>query len=121
LLVNWICNASSARPTTKALWSIGYRKRAKKPSPLSSTQPGCRFAPSRYWTRSRHWTSRFAEVHITNIHRRDALYQTSLVSLAATGVICGFGAFGYEFGVARASPPRGGCTFTLNFRFHHNT
>ena len=37
-----------------------------------------------------------AEVHITNIHRRDALYQTSLVSLAATGVICGFGAFGYE-------------------------
>jgi 3-dehydroquinate dehydratase II len=37
-----------------------------------------------------------AEVHITNIHRRDVLYQTSLVSLAATGVICGFGAFGYE-------------------------
>jgi 3-dehydroquinate dehydratase-2 len=37
-----------------------------------------------------------AEVHITNIHRRDALYQHSLVSLAATGVICGFGPFGYE-------------------------
>ncbi|WBY02829.1 3-dehydroquinate dehydratase [Ramlibacter tataouinensis] len=37
-----------------------------------------------------------AEVHVTNIHRRDALYQQSLVSLAATGVICGFGAFGYE-------------------------
>jgi len=37
-----------------------------------------------------------AEVHVTNIHRRDALYQHSLVSLAATGVICGFGAFGYE-------------------------
>lgn len=37
-----------------------------------------------------------AEVHLTNIHRRDPLYQTSLVSLAATGVICGFGAFGYE-------------------------
>ena len=37
-----------------------------------------------------------AEVHITNIHRRDALYQDSLVSLAATGVICGFGPFGYE-------------------------
>jgi 3-dehydroquinate dehydratase II len=37
-----------------------------------------------------------AEVHITNIHRRDPLYQHSLVSLAATGVICGFGAFGYE-------------------------
>jgi 3-dehydroquinate dehydratase-2 len=37
-----------------------------------------------------------AEIHVTNIHRRDALYQHSLVSLAATGVICGFGAFGYE-------------------------
>jgi 3-dehydroquinate dehydratase II len=37
-----------------------------------------------------------AEVHLTNIHRRDPLYQHSLISLAATGVICGFGAFGYE-------------------------
>lgn len=37
-----------------------------------------------------------AEVHITNIHRRDSLYQHSLVSLVATGVICGFGPFGYE-------------------------
>jgi len=33
---------------------------------------------------------------VTNIHRRDLLYQHSLVSLAATGVICGFGTFGYE-------------------------
>lgn len=36
-----------------------------------------------------------AEVHITNIHKRDPLYQHSLVSLAATGVICGFGPAGY--------------------------
>ena len=40
-----------------------------------------------------------AEVHITNIHRREALYQQSIISLAATGVICGFGIFGYEMGV----------------------
>lgn len=40
-----------------------------------------------------------AEVHITNIHRRDALYQHSLVSLAATGVICGFGPYGYEMAI----------------------
>jgi 3-dehydroquinate dehydratase-2 len=40
-----------------------------------------------------------AEVHITNIHRRDPLYQHSLISLAATGVICGFGAFGYELAI----------------------
>jgi len=44
-----------------------------------------------------------AEVHITNIHRRDELYQKSLVSLAATGVICGFGAFGYELAIRAMS------------------
>jgi 3-dehydroquinate dehydratase-2 len=37
-----------------------------------------------------------AEVHLTNIHRRDTVYQKSLISVGATGVICGFGAFGYE-------------------------
>jgi 3-dehydroquinate dehydratase-2 len=40
-----------------------------------------------------------AEVHITNIHRREPLYQDSLMSLAATGVICGFGPFGYELAI----------------------
>lgn len=40
-----------------------------------------------------------AEVHVTNIHRRDPLYQHSLVSQAATGVICGFGPFGYELAI----------------------
>ena len=40
-----------------------------------------------------------AEIHVTNIHRRDAIYQKSLVSLAATGVICGFGVFGYELAI----------------------
>lgn len=40
-----------------------------------------------------------AEVHITNIHRRDPLYQNSLISQAATGVICGFGGFGYELAI----------------------
>ena len=35
------------------------------------------------------------EVHITNIHKRDETYRHSLISLAATGVICGLGANGY--------------------------
>ena len=35
------------------------------------------------------------EVHLTNIHRRDAFRHHSYVSLAATGVICGLGADGY--------------------------
>ena len=35
------------------------------------------------------------EVHITNIHQRPAPYTHSLVSQAATGVICGLGPNGY--------------------------
>ena len=40
------------------------------------------------------------EVHITNIHRREPMYHKSYVSLAATGVICGLGSFGYEAGMS---------------------
>ena len=36
------------------------------------------------------------EVHITNIHRREALYQHSVTANGATGVICGLGPLGYE-------------------------
>jgi 3-dehydroquinate dehydratase-2 len=39
------------------------------------------------------------ELHISNIHRREAHYHKSLVSLAATGVICGLGVDGYRLAV----------------------
>jgi 3-dehydroquinate dehydratase II len=39
------------------------------------------------------------EVHITNIHQRSEHYRHSLVSLAATGVICGLGVNGYLLAV----------------------
>jgi 3-dehydroquinate dehydratase II len=39
------------------------------------------------------------ELHISNIHRREAIYQKSLVSSAATAVIIGLGARGYPTAV----------------------
>ena len=39
------------------------------------------------------------ELHISNIHRRDEIYQRSLMSRAATAVIVGLGAAGYGVAV----------------------
>lgn len=36
------------------------------------------------------------EVHLSNIHQRESFRRVSYVSLAADGVLCGFGAHGYE-------------------------
>lgn len=43
----------------------------------------------------RMFTRPIVELHISNIHRRDALHQHSLVSTVATAVIAGLGARGY--------------------------
>jgi 3-dehydroquinate dehydratase-2 len=40
------------------------------------------------------------ELHISNIHRREAIYQASLMSRAATAVIAGLGADGYALAVS---------------------
>ncbi len=40
------------------------------------------------------------ELHITNVHRREAIYHDSLVSRIATAVIMGLGADGYPTAVA---------------------
>ena len=42
------------------------------------------------------------EVHLSNIHQRDAIYHRSLVSMTAHGVIAGMGALGYELAIEAA-------------------
>ncbi|HEY3563760.1 MAG TPA: type II 3-dehydroquinate dehydratase [Casimicrobiaceae bacterium] len=39
------------------------------------------------------------EVHLSNIHRREAIYQRSLVSTVAAGVIAGLGVLGYRLAI----------------------
>ena len=39
------------------------------------------------------------EVHLSNIYQREAYRRSSFISEAADGVICGFGAHGYELAV----------------------
>jgi len=39
----------------------------------------------------------FVEVHLTNVYAREAERRHSMLAPAALGVICGFGALGYEY------------------------
>ncbi len=44
----------------------------------------------------------FIEVHLSNVHAREAFRQTSYLSDVAVGVITGLGARGYEYALAAA-------------------
>ncbi len=43
------------------------------------------------------------EVHISNVHKREAFRHHSYVSLVASGVIAGFGTHGYQLAIQRAA------------------
>jgi 3-dehydroquinate dehydratase-2 len=45
----------------------------------------------------------FIEVHLSNVHAREAFRKHSYLSDIATGVICGFGAQGYSFALDAAN------------------
>lgn len=49
------------------------------------------------------FTSPIIELHITNVHRREAFRHHSYISFAATAVICGLGAEGYAVAVEQAA------------------
>ena len=96
---NWATAASSARATTRA-FSVDWVQEAREHAAGLVINPaGLSFRSIPLLDALKTLNHPIAEIHITNIHRRDALYQQSLVSLAATGVICGFGAFGYEIAI----------------------
>ncbi|NKX45519.1 type II 3-dehydroquinate dehydratase [Roseicyclus persicicus] len=42
------------------------------------------------------------ELHLSNIHARDAAHRHSIQSAAATGVICGLGPYGYQVAMLAA-------------------
>lgn len=44
----------------------------------------------------------FIEVHLSNVHAREPFRRHSYLSDIAAGVICGFGALGYEFALQAA-------------------
>jgi 3-dehydroquinate dehydratase II len=48
------------------------------------------------------------EVHISNVHRRESFRHLSYVSLAATGVMAGFGTHGYQLAVRHVAQLRKG-------------
>jgi 3-dehydroquinate dehydratase-2 len=43
------------------------------------------------------------ELHISNVHTRESIYHDSLISRTATGLVVGFGAFGYELALEAMS------------------
>ena len=47
------------------------------------------------------------ELHVSNIHDRDELHRHSILSAAATGVICGLGPYGYIVAMQTAAQMAG--------------
>ena len=58
------------------------------------------------------------ELHISNIHQRDEIHRHSILSGAATGVICGLGAYGYIVAMQAAAQATGSVPHSLPEPIH---
>ena len=97
----WGCRWWPNNPTTKARWSIRSMPRATalagiiiNPGAYSHTSVAILDALNAY-------DGPVLEVHISNIHRREAFRHHSFVSPRAEGVVAGFGTEGYLMALRR--------------------
>ena len=56
---------------------------------------GCSFHSIAVFDALKVFAGPIVELHVSNIHARDELHRHSIISGAATGVICGLGTYGY--------------------------
>ena len=91
--------SASISRTSKARSSTGFTRRSTRAPASSSTRRASRFTSIAILDALKMFSGPIIELHISNIHRREAHYHHSLVSKVATAVIAGLGPRGYAVAV----------------------
>ena len=88
--------SNSGNRTAKPSSSTGFTKRSIKASGIIINPAAFTFTSLAILDALKMFEGPIIELHITNIHRREAYYHHSYVSKVATAVIAGLGAEGYR-------------------------